>query len=860
MNVFLNPDGTINFEILSDTRLNFEENFAKKQLGTVIKDIIVKSTPSNTSSGDIFETDSIKSILKSSITEIANAAYENKLLNNASFVGSAANTVKEYAGMEADYRMDKAIAILKSGVDQNEAEAKINTLFSVESFIGKEIKDRFVSEMNIKYGTEAEEIVVEIGKTVGKAISDAEEKNIIIGETIKVIADEKEKMKDALEVADEEEPEEDDAPEDNTNDESDLDGTETDFDNDEEEPEEDETSTEDYEFGQERLIGLELDERTEALKMIEAEAPKIIKSMKDFYSKVDKNVKKLQDKDDDLKIKSYFDNSSDFDKYIEGKIKSTMTALRKNKGLFGNSREVLKIKLYNTRSVKKSNEIIAILSALFFNLAGGILGIIIINEDENYKRSKKVLKEIGDTANSIGICEVKLKNGKSDGQYRTVDVVVKLTFNLKKLYKRGSFEDAEIVQLEDTLKDNLNSEIDAGVVTIGVPDMNSDNNDLDIEVTDVEKVVEEQTGAEEYRKYLYGNINIGKSIVPLSPTKLDNLEVPSKHALAAVFAKSTESIDNLRNHLTARFAILSDIVKNENDTELSDKYTDYYKTSMEAFDQAEVILKSLNDCGLTPFGVEDKDDISSLIIASKLYKDANGALKLKNAEPKREFKSFEDAIDAVFDIGLIKQSLKKTGSTEDLNDLTSREGLFWENLYKLEDDDEKKNAIKNVMNLQDLQISPKVLVTDEFYNSLKIAVEGSSIRATGTATPSEANEKLYNNAKERIGAILNKDIDPDQDEIIKAIISNRDPVDYIPTPFEKFIIKIGKDKNGTIVNGKGKDGDFELGNESVDIYNKAILLQVLHTFVDKTKPFDEQSTEDFNTYLFGSKYGFEGLI
>ena len=64
----------------------------------------------------------------------------------------------------------------------------------------------------------------------------------------------------------------------------------------------------------------------------------------------------------------------------------------------------------------------------------------------------------------------------------------------------------------------------------------------------------------------------------------------------------------------------------------------------------------------------------------------------------------------------------------------------------------------------------------------------------------------------------------------------------------------------TIVNGKGKDGDFELGNESVDIYNKAILLQVLHTFVDKTKPFDEQSTEDFNTYLFGSKYGFEGLI
>ncbi|HQL12167.1 MAG TPA: hypothetical protein PK507_04055, partial [bacterium] len=402
MNVFLNPDGTINFEILSDTRLNFEENFAKKQLGTVIKDIIVKSTPSNTSNGDIFETDSIKSILKSSITEIANAAYENKLLNNASFVGSAASTIKEYAGMEADYRMDKAIAILKSGVDQNEAEAKINTLFSVESFISKEIKDRFVSEMNIKYGTEAEEIVVEIGKTVGKAISDAEEKNIIIGETIKVIADEKEKMKDALEVSDEEEPEEDDTSEDNTNDEGDLDGSETDFDNDEEEPEEDDTSTEDYEFGQERLIGLDLDERAEALKMLESEAPKIIKSMKDFYSKVDKNIKKLQDKDDELKIKSYFDNQTDFDKYIEGKIKSTMTALKKNKGLSGNSREVLKVKLYNTRSLKKSKEIIAILSAIFFNLFGGILGIIIITEDENVKRSKKVLKEIGDTANSIG--------------------------------------------------------------------------------------------------------------------------------------------------------------------------------------------------------------------------------------------------------------------------------------------------------------------------------------------------------------------------------------------------------------------------------------------------------------------------
>ena len=237
----LDSDGTVAFERIDNIRDNFEDAFAKKQLGAAMKDIIVKSVPDHINKSNMFEDDNIKAILTNAVSEIASTAYTEKELNgSAGYIGSLKETIKEYASMEADYRMEKAMAVYEANDNKVEASAEIRDIFSLENlkFSTEELKERFISEMEYKFGSEAEDIVTEIGKEVGVAIADAEKKNLIINETSKAITDQKKELEKELQV-DDEEPEEN---EDNSGDETggddsqELDGSETEFDNDEEDP------------------------------------------------------------------------------------------------------------------------------------------------------------------------------------------------------------------------------------------------------------------------------------------------------------------------------------------------------------------------------------------------------------------------------------------------------------------------------------------------------------------------------------------------------------------------------------------------------------------------------------------------
>jgi len=883
MEQLLNADGSPSFTTISDLRTNFEESFAKKQLGAAMKDIVVKSIDNieNNNVEGVLADEKIRNIVTNGIGEIADKAYTNDELNGSSYLGGLKGIVKEFAGMEANYREDLANAILSVESNKAIAGGKIQELFSVENlkFTSPELNKRFIDEINFKFGNEADEIVTEIGKDVGAAIAEAEEKNVIINETSKVIQDQKDEIREELSTTEEDEDEE------NKN-ESENDEEFDDSEDNGEEPEnndENETSEEGYEMGTERLIGLNSDERADALKFLDSQKGKIEKSFKDFYAKLSKEYDKLlNNKDEKYHFKPYFENEKDFSEEFNERLDKIYNGIHNKKGLFGNSRNSFKMKLCNIRGISNSKYIISCLLACIPYI-GWIGTYAIVLSDEDEKKANKVVKETVNAASSVMETKIYIRQGLNDGEHVTYDLFLKIKINLKKFWQKGGLEDydSEVLDIENKLNDSLQTDIENGKVMIGEPDINPDTGEI-INVSDhteeeivgheepdavpdqitssnldetpdaiVDDTIQTETDvgteSKEYLSYLYGNNNIAKVVVPLSPTRLDTLEIPQAKSLASIFAKGHESLDSLESVVTARFDILEDIVKRENDEELTQKFNTYKATATEAFENAARIQSAFGAVGLTAKGPIDADS-ASIYIASKTYKYFDGNLKVKNITPKKSFESLTDAIDAAFDIAVVKDTARKAKNNDDLialaKDLSGREDLFWNNVLDLTESADK-DKIKNIPQLADLDIDTKALIEDTYLENLKIAIDTVKVTPPGK-TESEINEEIYRKSKEKIESFLGKDINIEQDEIIRAIIDGRDTSDFAPTPFEKFVIKFGTDK----VLEKDGGKDFEIGQESAnEVKNMAIVSCVLNQFVDKLNPMNETDTKEFKKYI-----------
>ena len=871
MEQLLNSDGTPSFTNISNLRTNFEESFARKQLGATMKSIVIKCINhiENNNAAEVLSDEKIRGIVKGSIEDVADKCFTNDELNGSSYIGGLKKIVKEYAGMEAAYREDLANAILATESDKAVAGGKILELFSTENlkFTDRNLFKRYSDELESTFALEGEEIVTEIGKEVGAAIAEAEEKNVIINETSKVIQDKQDEIREEL--------------------------ANTDEDDDEEPTEEDENidddiSTEGYEMGMERLIGLNSDEREQALKFLDSKRSQIEKSFETFYDKLDKGLTSFEKKDENYHITRYFDDKKDFKDEVSERLDKLYAGLHNKKKLFGNSVNKMRFKLCSVRGMNNIKYITTfILSCIPY--VGGLISYALILTDEDEQKAQKVVKTVGDAASSVFETKIYIKTGINDGEYITYDLFFYLKINLKKFWQQGGLEDfdAEVATIEENLDTSLISDIENGKITIGVPDtthIEDTDGSANVDITDVSEhtddgatgnenpdqvpteltlstpnegeepetndtVSVEGYGTKEYLDHKYGNENLGKVIVPLSPTKLDMIDIPKTNALACVYAKGSEGIDSLRTVVTARFDILEDIVNREHDEELTKKFDEYKKFAIESFDGAVDIQNSMAAIGITPYGLIDKEDPVSLYIGSKAHRYLSHDLSIKNKNPKKSFESLNDAIDAAFDIAILKDAARNSKSKDDLivlnKERASREDLFWNNIVGLDGDEEKKDQIKNILQFADLDIDTKALVDTEYLNSINIALDTQKIPVPGKCE-NEIHEELFNSAKERIESFLGKDIDGSQIDIIRAMIEGRDTSDYAPTTFEKFIIKLGTDealeKNG------GKD--FEVGQESAElIKNKAIILTALNAFVDKVKPMNEHDTKEFKEYI-----------
>ncbi|MGL4949651.1 MAG: hypothetical protein ACRC5M_04655 [Anaeroplasmataceae bacterium] len=895
MEKLLNADGTISFTNISELRTNFEKSFAKKQLGMTMKEIVHKcaaNIPSVNSEDSVTADNNVRRLISSTIADVADKSFTNAELNGNTYMGGLKGIIVEYAGMEADYRESVANSLLSTKSNKIEASQKIMDLFSIENldFMSKDIKKSYLDELEYKFGGESVEVVTTIGKVVGEAIAEAENKNLIINETHKVIQEQRDEIRKEMEIDDEEneeksgddeefddsedtgeEPGDDEGGNDEGgdddlggDDEEDSDGeigSDEDSDSgsddegeDEKDSSDDEEGKENFNYGEE--VFMNAARKAEVRDIVKKDGDKLIKKYTDNLMAFQKDLKKFADK--------YNTRETEYDhagkgkpvevKYSDAEIKEIATdfAKRAKSSLISGKTYKQSINIGDVRGIHIAKQIIS------FIIDPLILYPILVLTDKDEQAARDTINGLKNNKDkSLGVVKLSMFGGRTTDKARA-RYHITIVFKIKPsdIYKAKGVEDADVSAIEISLKGKLDTEIEAGNITIGTPNLDLTTVDLDnhepmgeplpSKSNDFDELSSE---ALEYRKLLYGNENMSKTIVPLSPTKLDSIDLPSPSALGVVYAKSTESLNNLKEVIESRLNVLGEIVQREQDEELTKKYDQYKERALEGFEYASVYQLRLNNLKINPFGLEDVNDPLNLYIGNKAYQFLNGKLKLKNREAKLSYESFKDGVDAAFDISILKDAARSAENYDDLinikQELQSREDLFWANIVDLNTDEEKKTQIKDIIQLGDLDIDNKIIVDNEFRSSIKLALDTQKVVGI-TKSENEIHEEIYDKAKTKIESFLGKDLSSDQLDIVKGMINGTDVSDFAPTPFEKFVIKLGTDK--AVVKNGGKD--FELGQEDAkEVTNKAIALCVLEQFVNMVKPMNEHDTKEFNRYI-----------
>jgi Na+-transporting methylmalonyl-CoA/oxaloacetate decarboxylase gamma subunit len=556
-----------------------------------------------------------------------------------------------------------------------------------------------------------------------------------------------------------------------------------------------------YKYGVENIFTQTAKER----EIIKAALPNIIKKkagiLKDCEKIYNALKKKFDDNDRSAMINkdiSSFKKSfeREFDEFID-KIKETRVGFTKKN---------FTITIAEIKTMLAIKEILSILGMIF---TGGFLFILCIaiyfmDEDRNkgLKLSEKMKREIRENS-KFPIKVIVRQSGRysKDDNYGKFDIKIKFLMNFNPLKKNNK-------------------------------DIYGDENFILSQ--------ESFNGLKRYfNKIKYSNNNIGKMLFPISPNKIDDLKIPTSRELSNVFVKGNE---NLKDYVIARFDAAEPFVQKEGDEALTSKFDLYKKISLEAFDLALLKRDKLWKAGLTPYGIIDKNNPLHLLVGKKMAKACvNGIESLENDDEDNEEEeaSQETLVNRIFNVAALKHKYNRTLNQDLLEKIKGLEGEFYEDIAWLPED--QKDSIVKVMEFVETDIDPQTLEKSEFLQNVKLAVTDTTVR-TELATNTE--EDLYNKAKEKVQSFLVRELTADEETLIRAICSNQDSVDTIPSIFEKFIVKLGKEE----IN----DNSGELGEEDFSrIKNKAKAFSTMYTFVNKLDILNSQALEEFNDYIIG---------
>lgn len=287
---------------------------------------------------------------------------------------------------------------------------------------------------------------------------------------------------------------------------------------------------------------------------------------------------------------------------------------------------------------------------------------------------------------------------------------------------------------------------------------------------------------------LYTARSLAEQRVPLNLRKFSGMVLPDMNELSA---ECVNAVGNVREEFSNRLDGLKLMNKQSRDEtskeSISEKIDNYGKIVGDAISNAGTYNKLLNTIGITPQGLIRSNE-NTFAIARNIIN--RFILKKQFVSPTvRPYTSKENVFANAFDIVQLRQYLNRqqNPSTEMIDDLESRENVFYHNMINWADQDVKKEATA-VIDLSRLNFNKAM--SPNFITDYKIKVWEENI---GDKSNIEINEEVTKRVTKRFEELWGRELNADEKAIIKATTNQEDVTDIVPSPYEKFLITMSKE-------------------------------------------------------------------
>ena len=345
---------------------------------------------------------------------------------------------------------------------------------------------------------------------------------------------------------------------------------------------------------------------------------------------------------------------------------------------------------------------------------------------------------------------------------------------------------------------------------------------------------------------LYNARSLAEKRVPLGLRTFESMSLPSVDDLAA---ECVNAVGDVRAEMGYRLDGLKLAAKQahglsvESSAAINEKIGEYGKTIANALNDSSFYTKKLNEIGLTSQGLiratENTFAIARNIINRFIYKRQGVA---RNVRP---YTSKENVFANAFDIVQMRQYLdrQKNPKTEMIDDLESRENVFYHNMVNYDDDNVKKEATA-IIDLSRLNF--KKAISPNFITDYKIKVWEENI---GDKSNIEINSEVCKRVEDNFKKLWGRDLNDAEKQIIKATTQQDDVTEIVPTPYEKFLITMSKE---AILAHGAEDPIKGAGltkTEKKDIEWKSRLMTTVYKAAESFGLFNESDNVNFQKFV-----------
>jgi hypothetical protein len=185
-----------------------------------------------------------------------------------------------------------------------------------------------------------------------------------------------------------------------------------------------------------------------------------------------------------------------------------------------------------------------------------------------------------------------------------------------------------------------------------------------------------------------------------------------------------------------------------------------------------------------------------------------------------------------------------------VDDLFSRENVFYKSLVEF-DDKKVQDEAAAVIDLSDMQFEKAL--TANFITDYRIKAWEQNVGKDQKDT----NAEVVKRVKDKFENLWGRPLNEDETKIVEATTNGEDVTEIIPTPYEKFVIKLSKEA----LLGKSNENASGISinkplttEEKKNIRFKAKLLTTVFKTAESFKLIDPNDVMEFETFcnMFGA--------